>query len=278
MRSIRVRTLGLALVAVFALGAIVASAAEAGEYGRCLKASPAKTGKYTTAACTTENAKHEGEWEWHAGPGPKPKYTSKTAVAKLVSASGTVECETSTDKGEITSVTKDTDKVTFAKCKAVASGLSCQNFGTVEKPKPAGIIETYLLDTELIDHGTKGLSGLEPKEGEVWTQFVSSEHEPYQAEFECAGAGTGRGIRFRVSGSVSAVTTPVNKMTTTFTLTFAAKKGEQDLKLEESTNEGVTWKAAIPAEEITVATVTTEEETEVRACNENTGEPPPVCS
>jgi hypothetical protein len=256
MSTNRIRTLGLALVAVFALGAVVVSAAEAGEYGQCVKLTE-KTGGYTNEGCTTKSATKKGEFEWKAGASAHPNYTSTTGVAKLVSAAGTVECKKSTDKGKVTGVKTDTDTVTFEECKS--EGVSCQKSGTVEKPAPAGIIVTNLLDTELIDHGEKGRSGLEPKEGEVWTQFVSSEHEPYQAEFECGGAGTGRGILFRVKGSLSAVTTVVNKMETTFTLKFAEKKGEQDLELEKSTNGGTSWTTAIPSEEITEATVTNEE-------------------
>ncbi len=77
----RIRIVGLCLVAVFAFGAIVASAAQAAgpEWGRC---APQKKGKYTEGNCLTEAAQnkhgvYKGKYEWvslveeeakHGGP------------------------------------------------------------------------------------------------------------------------------------------------------------------------------------------------------------------
>ena len=122
----------------------------------------------------------------------------------------------------------------------------------------SGTIKTHLLDTLLIDHGEKGLSGLEPAVGEVWNQFVSSEGEPYQAEFTCSG------VKFRVSGSLSCRIEPVNVMTTSFTLTCEAGVAEQDLITEY--NAGAGWSAPeASVETIKEGKITTKEATEIRA-------------
>jgi hypothetical protein len=271
----KLRIIGMAFVVALALSAIVASTAMAGEYGRCVKLETS-TGRYENAGCTTKSGSHTGKYEWHAGPGAKPGYISATGVAKLKSAGGEIECKASTDAGKITGATTDTDTITFTGCVLIATAGKCHSAG-----QAAGTIKTNLLDTSLLDHGTKGLSGLEPKEDEVWTQFVSSENEPYQAQFECEP-----GILFRVSGSLSCNTTPVNVMTTTLSLTCeeAAKKlGEQDLITEISEDGGAEWSAGAPSEEIIPgkATVTPEEAIEVRACNEkgakSEGKGAPAC-
>ncbi len=51
----------VALLGLASVGAETASAKRTWWY--CVKAEPAKTGKFETKACTTENAKKEGEWE-----------------------------------------------------------------------------------------------------------------------------------------------------------------------------------------------------------------------
>jgi hypothetical protein len=239
----RIRMMGLALVAVFAFSAMVASAAQAGEYGTCVKTVKVNkkyTGNYTDANCTVVNAKHEGEYEWAPTPvGSHIKTTDTSTTATLKSALGSVVCKKSKSTGEITGPKTDTEIVTFETCET--SKKKCTSVQAGEK---VGNITTYLLDTSLIDHGEKGLSGKEPVEGEVWTQFVSSEHEPYQAQFTCVGVP---GV-FEVSGSLSGVNTiNVNKMSTTGTVTFTEKGGEQDLILTD-TALGFTG----PSEEITI--------------------------
>ena len=55
----RMRILGLALVAVFALAAITAGAASAKPtWKACVKAEPKNTGNYSDKTCTTEVARH----------------------------------------------------------------------------------------------------------------------------------------------------------------------------------------------------------------------------
>jgi hypothetical protein len=251
----RIRIIGLALVAVFAFSAVVAAAAQAGEYGRCAKVAKIEKkyhGKYEDKNCTEANPTIEGKYEWAPGPGPEPGYTSTTKVAILKSAAGNIVCKKSTDTGEITGVKSDVDTVTFTSCVLEATKGACTSAGEV-----AGTIKTNLLDTTLIDHGEKGLSGLEPAEGEAWTEYSVS--SGYQAEFTCEP-----GILFRISGSLSGVTSPLNEMVKKLTTVFSATGGEQDLITEFSLDGGAEW-TAVPSEEITEGSATFEEKSEIKA-------------
>jgi hypothetical protein len=84
----RIRIVGLCLVASFAFGALVASAAQAAEpeWGRCVAQ---KKGEYTEGNCKTKSAKaHKGKFEWKAGaptgcePKKKGEYTNETCTTK----------------------------------------------------------------------------------------------------------------------------------------------------------------------------------------------------
>ncbi len=273
----RIGIVGLCLAAMFALSAMAASSAFAGEYGECVKApkvgKPAKyLGHYTNKECTKKATKAEEEvgktnkYNWQSAAGKT--YTDSTKTAELKSAGGVIKCTASTSTGEITGWQSDTDNVTFTGCElSVTKGL-CNSEG-----EPAGTIKTFALKTFLLDHGTKGLSGMEPKEGEVWTEITAEPGnptgfgeqnygEPLQAQYTCAP-----GVLFQTSGSLSSVTLPVNKMADKFTNEFGAGKGEQDLKTiafePGEVNTG-------PNTEVTKATVENvgKAKTEIRACNE----------
>jgi hypothetical protein len=111
------------------------------------------------------------------------------------------------------------------------------------KYTPSGI--TMVSVTQLIDHGERGPSGLEPAEGEVWNSFApdpASPLYPYQAMFICEP-----GVIFRLGGTVSALVTPVSaKASTKGVETFGEGKGEQDLVTEFSENGGETWEPTGP--------------------------------
>ncbi len=240
----RIGIVGLCLATAFVLTAVIASAAQAGEYGRCVKA---KEGRYTNAGCTEESVTKEGDYEWVPGPGPRPKDTGKTGVATLTGAAGVIECKKSTSTGEITGVKSDKELFTFSKC--TTKGAPCTTIritGVSEKGEaiwtettPAGSIETFPLNTTLIDHGEKFVQltaegefekFVEPAEGEAWTLFTSSEEgeeNPYkglQAVYECKEVA-----RIFTGGELAGVTTPVNAMETSLTTTFEEGRGLQDL-------------------------------------------------
>jgi hypothetical protein len=201
-----------------------------------------KKGEFTNSACT-EKASKKGKGKFEAekciGSGNGcAEYTSTTGVAKLVGEHGTIECKSSTDKGAITGVKTDTDLVQFENCELL--GAPCTS---LQKGETAKDITTEVLETTLIDHGEKGLSGLEPKEGEVWEQFsnVKGANAPYNARFDCAGIGF-----LRTKGSVSGTILPTNVSTIEFKTVIEKGVAEQDLETEACSSE--TFETCAPFE------------------------------
>jgi len=231
----RYKVIGLCLVAVFAFSAIAASGAQAGTFGRCVKETtkPYK-GKFTDKNClvkATPAEEAEGKhnkYNWVPGPGPKPGFTSKGGASALKGEAGEITCKKNTDVGKMTGEKTDEDVFTFEKCVLSVTKESCQSYGD-----PAGTIKTYPNLTTIIDNGEKGLSGGEPKPGEVWQQFSWNGvmHTdpvfgpgPWLASFECSK------IPFVVSGSVSGIMgVNINSMQKKSTLDVGVGKGEQDL-------------------------------------------------
>ncbi len=131
MKSGRVKTIGLAFVAVFALSAVAASAASA--------------------------AKPE-----FLGPFPN-KFTSTSGKGILETVNGKkVECESDTNEGELTSAKKDNVIVKFKGCKGLGGG-ACHS--TIPLGGPGEIITNKLLSTlGYIDKATKEVGiALEPE-------------------------------------------------------------------------------------------------------------------
>ena len=219
----RFKVIGLCLVAVFALSAVMASGASAGQFGKCnkLKAKP-YTGKYIGKYCEPKEAatakeieegkKNKYEWE----PLAKPvKIISEGGETKLKGVAGEIACKHGTDSGELLNATENVDTFTFYECSLKPFELPCKNAeveievgkGKTAKKEKVGVIVTYPLKSKLIDHGEKGPSGKEPAEGEVWNsmQWNGTLHPsafgegPWLAAFECGP------VPFAVSGSVSSV-------------------------------------------------------------------------
>ncbi len=283
----RVGIAGVCLTATLAFGAMIASAAYAGEAGVCGKVRKVERkfhGRFLEKGCLKEaSAKERSEGgeenkrEWESPAGEKYTDTSKTTV--LSSAAGRMTCKGSTSTGEWTGWQTGTDTITFSEC-TLSIGGHCTS---VQEGEPVGDITTSQLDTYLIDHGTKGPSGLEPKEGEVWQEYQSPTGPAgYQFTFVCEP-----GVLFRVSGTLSGMISPVNAMETKLTTTFGAGKGEQDLVTEFSEDGGFQWENTGPNVETLVSTANgvatgakDKGKVEIRACNEpgavseGMGEPP----
>jgi len=222
----RMKVVGLCLVAAFAFSALAVSSAQAGTLGLCKKD---KGGKYENKECTkTASEAKKGKYEWEALPANQ-KFTSEGGVSHLIGAAGEIECKHGTDEGEFLKGGKlDTDTFKFVECELLPFKFTCQNTAT------KGEIVTHVLESTFIDQGEKGLSGKEPKAGEVWEQFTN---KTTLAEFECEG------IPFAVTGSVSGAVSNVNKALKegkagkkgkpgkpSFTETFSKEgAGEQDL-------------------------------------------------
>jgi hypothetical protein len=214
----------------------------AGEYGHCVK--QGKVGKlykgeYTSKDCLAaskvskeeeEKGGKKNKYDWVPVPvGSHIKTTSSGKLAFLEGGAGNIECSANTDMGEITGPKSNVETTTFTGCKTSTFKEEC--FSEGEKGKAT--IVTYPDITTLIDNGEKGLSGGEPKPGEVWNEFTGSVESPFGkllAHFFClAGGGE---VPFYVTGSLSGVFASkyLNKeeKTEEFTAGFGAA-GEQDL-------------------------------------------------
>ena len=238
---------GLCFLAIFALSLLVASTAQAGEYGKCvaLKAEARLYhGEYTGKGCEgstkvskeeTEKGGKKNKYEWEpVAEGSHIKYTSTGKTATLEGEAGDITCKKSADEGEITGPKSDLDKVKFEECAVAGTTEVCLNEGTATLK--GADISTGDLHTQLIDHGESGISGDEPAEGEVWTEFYQPEEVTgftgkghFLAVFNCHVEGSE--IPFEVEGSLSGVNNAkdLNKMGTAGEIVFAKGKGEQDL-------------------------------------------------
>jgi hypothetical protein len=285
----RTRIMGLcvmAALAVVAFSAMAASSASAGTYKYC---AAMKKGEYTTSTCATKSPKaHKGKYELKsveacvsqkkgeyttntcATKSAKPKkghfekvagrgYTSSTAEAKLETPSlgGTVKCTASKGKGEITGPKTASLQVTFTGCET--KGVPCESGAT------HGTIETFPLETSLIEHGEKGLGGKgEPLAGEVWSDIKGeSAFGGDQAIFGCEGVGY-----FRSTGTLAGVDGGVNTMSFTGSQNFENGIGEQDLLTEVSSSPAFNPSETVgpfASTEVTKGTTTYEKEVEVQS-------------
>jgi len=164
----RMRILGLALVAVFALAGIVASAASAApEWKACLKTEPKNTGKYTDKLCTTTSPTTEGKYELVTSLGKDKPFKAKGGAATLhviIPATGKgsfpggahveVKCTSAKGKGKLglPNLVKEVS-IEFKGCTVLAA--PCQS-GTKK-----GTIVTNTLAGEMIDiEGGSGVGTL----------------------------------------------------------------------------------------------------------------------
>ncbi|HEV7527267.1 MAG TPA: hypothetical protein VGO29_00030 [Solirubrobacteraceae bacterium] len=207
----RIRIVGLCILAVVAISAITVSSASAAapEFGRCVKATG---GKFKDSKCTLGSVPGEEKYEWLPGV-VKNKFTSKikaTTIATLETVGGTkITCTGETSTGEYTGL-KTIGKMvaTFTGCET--SKLKCESPG-----KPGeGVIVTSPLG---------GPIGFETEVSPASKDHLASELHSESgnvAEFSCAG------LPVVVKGSVLHKIT-ANAMKLTATEKFTASKGEQ---------------------------------------------------
>ena len=231
----RITILGSCLVAMLALGAVSASSAFAGsyEYGICAKASPKKSGQYTEKNCLQESAHHEGKYSWFAYPGPAGtsenewEFTDKSETSTLKSSVGTFTCKKDKSVGKVTGATTSEDEITLEECSNNTFGTNCYNVEATKEGKKGGTIVVGPVSDELISHGEQGMSGQEPAEGEVWTEYFAKAPDPDLTVYYCK---TPLGEDpFSIHGSLSGVTTPTDISEDKFRVEFGEGKGEQDL-------------------------------------------------
>ncbi len=205
MKLVRIAWLCLAAaLIVSAVGAATASAA-APEIGRCLKVSPAKTGKFSNSGCTKEKA--GGNYEWAPGA-VKNKFKTTGGLGKLETLNGTtVTCKTQESGGEYNSPKTVTGVVVkFTHCES--AGFTCGTEGAKEG--------------EIITNPLEGRLGIEKKGKKIgFDLFPTAADGGLYVTFNCTVA-----LHITVGGSVI-VPVKTNKMLNTLTLKYTANKGKQ---------------------------------------------------
>jgi hypothetical protein len=199
---------------------VVVQEAALPELGRCVKvpgegAGREKVfhGRFTTSECVEETVAKLGKFEWIPGPGPNRKFSGSGGTAKLETPSKTrVICSGLASSGEYTGTKTATATLHFTGCELAGSG-PCQSAGAA-----TGEVVTGALAAEL------GLIHSEFKEGVASTSAgLDLKRQPSLLNAEC-GAGK---VSLSVTGSVIGQITPVDKMTSAFTLKFSQSAGKQ---------------------------------------------------
>jgi len=213
----RMRIVGLALVAAFALGAIgVSSASAFPEIGRCV----AKTGgKYLTSNCVS---KGKGSFEWVKGAA-KLHWSGAGGESVLEGASGIkISCKGNTSEGtyKLTSgAIKEVEKVkaTFTGCEVPLFSAECHGIRPLGAPGE-------IITTEL-----KGPLKDGPNAKEVVQELKPQIAKKGFAEFECPAIGAivyvGEGAE-KGKETILSVATPVDaEPALTSTSTYTAGPG-----------------------------------------------------
>jgi hypothetical protein len=204
----RMRILGLALVAVFALVAITAGAASAKpQWKACVKTEPKNTGNFSDKLCSI-GAPGTGKYELVAGIGKGKGFKGKGGEASLhnvIPGKGDIKvtCLSFKDKGSVVAPS-GVNKVTseFKHCKSL--GAPCKTEGGKKE-----VITTKSL---------AGSLGYMNKAHTAVGESLTSEAEPgsgFLAEFECEGLA-----KVRVHGAVIGSMAPFGVVSKVSTSTF----------------------------------------------------------
>jgi len=181
----RMRILGLALVAVFAISALAASGASATPaWYECAKAAVKNTGEYTDKACTLESAgKNTGKYNLQPGIGKGKAFKTKGGAATLhviIPATGKgafpggahveVKCTSYKGSGQ-PALPNKVEKVVAAFKGCTVLAAPCQS------GSKKGVIETNSLNGEMIDieGGSKVGSLLKAETGAILASFTCTE-------------------------------------------------------------------------------------------------------
>ncbi len=259
----RMKIVGLALVAIFAMSAFAASSALAlPEVGRCV----AKTGgKYTDSNCTVKSVKGNGTHEFVKGA-EKVGFTSAGGIGILEGASN-VECKAQTATGQYdldNGAIKGVEKVvsTFTGCSIPTFGIPCNSAG-----QPSGTIQTKTLA------GNLGyISGEKTKTPEVGQELAPEVKNGAFAEFECGGGAVKIITKAAKTNCIIAPVSPPNVSALTVEQNYKSSGSIQEpqhfqktptkiCQLESTVNGGAPEKSG----QKLITTVTNEEALEIKA-------------
>jgi hypothetical protein len=188
----KLKVLGLSLIAVFAVMVAVSSAASAAQptFYECAKVAG---GKYEKKCGKLQEGKGKGGYEIVPGIGKGKTFKGKggTATLHTPAVGGVVTCKAFKDEGKLTSPTTEGKVVsTFSGCETL--GKKCASAG-----EKAGTIKTNPLDGETGEIEGGSGAGVDLK-AESGTEL---------AAFDCEG------LEVKVTGSVIGEEKPVNTFT-----------------------------------------------------------------
>jgi hypothetical protein len=181
MRRTCVALCVLAVVTAAEAIATSAAAAEAPEFGHCIKqvaVERAFHGKYRDSRCTKavspEEEANDGKWEWAPGPGANPGLAVTLGPVTLQSISGlTIACSGGTGTGELLAGTNKEASLTAAFVGCSAMGIPCSTPGNA-----SGEISTGKLVAEV--------GWLERARRKTALELRSAGEGPF-TRFECLG-------------------------------------------------------------------------------------------
>ena len=221
----RIRIVGLCLVAVFAMGAVLATTASAAnpEYGRCIKTKVGGGTKYRQREMHGCGRRRKRKLRMVCSirtekPVEKKKFTAAlkpTTIATLETKAGTkVTCKGLVAKGEITgNTTVIVSQTDFSECES--GGIKCNTAGA-----GTGVIKVKELEGEL-GVITSVVPHTKDKIGNVlWPKGGTPTSGAEFVEFACGG------LIVKVKNSVISPVTS-NAMKLTATIKYTAAKGVQ---------------------------------------------------
>ncbi len=255
-RWITIAAMAAVTAAAFSIAITAAAWATAPEYGRCLKQNTGSGKQFRDSKCTKEVAtgSTKDKYEWLPGAG-KRKFKSSGGVGVLTTIGGAgVECKSESSAGEFVEGNNKEEAGVFVKfngCKSV--GNPCSTPGAAKE--------------ELITNELDGIVGWENKarkKTDLELYPAAGDPNGYFIEFSCLG------LVVKVRGHVL-VPIKNDRMTSTETLKFVAKKGVQKPEKWEESAEPAILEASFkggPFEQAgqdIISTVSGEEELELNA-------------
>jgi hypothetical protein len=274
----RLSIMGLCLAAVFAFSAMVASGAQAAEYGQCLKINPAngkplKNTQYKDANCTVKESASDpdGKYEWYPGP-PKTCFGAKnghykdsacTVGEKESDPDGkfTGECGSGPGSGGIfgppnnCAAISATGSTAFLENEGHTIKIECATNGSekgeiLSATKADGVAVYTGCKDETAGAITCHSAGAAA--GEIKTNELEATPEEFSGKVYVNytnSSNTGHPYlaefecganvaTFRVKGAAAGLYATQNEMNTTSTQTFNGTIGHQSLELEVKTGAG----------------------------------------
>jgi hypothetical protein len=180
--------------------------------GRCVKASPPKTGEWIYARCVGY-AHGKGAYNFLPGPGAQRKLTGQLGAITLeTTGRAKITCASGTSSGEYTGSKTLTMTLALSGCERPSTHQPCQSVGSASHQIVTGALEGEL---GFITSGAKISVGLD------------LEHEPALATFECATTAAPGKELINLTGSVIGPIKKIDSMVPGFTVTYKQAAGRQ---------------------------------------------------